>query len=166
MWAIDAVFIALPGRLGVAQVDRRSPELRIVLEAVDQLGVGGGEWVGGERFAGDPSEGVAVKGLGFAPWERAVEEAEADGFLWIGVGDFFDLADDGDFNAEFFAEFADEAVLEGLAGLDFAAGKFPEAAEVIAGAALGDEEFTCAKNEAGGHIYNLAHAATILSSAA
>ena len=78
--------------------------------------------------------------LGFAGDEGAVEEAEADGFFVIGVGDFFDLGADADLDAEFFAEFANEAVFEGFVGLEFAAGEFPEEAEVIAGAALGDEE--------------------------
>lgn len=48
-----------------------------------------------------------MEGLGFTGGEGAVEEAEANGFLGVGVGDFFDLAADADFDAEFFAEFAD-----------------------------------------------------------
>ena len=86
-----------------------------------------------------------------------MEEAEADGFFGVSVGDFFDLVSDGDFDAEFFAEFADEAVLESFAELDFAAGEFPEAAEVIAGAALGDEELAGAEDEAGGDIDDFVH---------
>lgn len=124
---------------------------------VDELSIGGWELVGGEGLGGDPGEGVAVEGLGFSAGEGAVEEAEANGFLGVGVSDFFDLAADGDFDAEFFAEFADEAVLEGFVGLEFAAGKFPESAEVVAGAALGDEELASAENEAGGDIDDLVH---------
>ena len=86
-----------------------------------------------------------------------MEEAEADGFFGVGVGDFFDLFSDGDFDAEFFAEFAREAMLEGFVALEFAAGKFPEAAEVVAGAALGDEEFTSAEDEASGDIDDFVH---------
>ena len=108
-------------------------------------------------MAGDPSEGVAVDGLGIAGVEGAEEEPEADGFFGIGVGDFFDLFSDGDFDAEFFAEFADEAVLEGFVGLDLAAGEFPQEAEVIAGAALGDEKFAGAEDEAGGDIDDFVH---------
>ena len=129
----------------------------IGLEAVDELGVSGGKLIGGEVFGGDPGEGVAVEGLGFAGDEGAVEEAEADGFFGIGVGDFFDLGADGDFDAEFFAEFAREAVLESFTGLKFAAGEFPEAAEVIAGAALGDEELAVAEDEAGGDVDDFGH---------
>lgn len=124
---------------------------------VKKLGVGGGEFVGAESFAGDPGEGVAVDGLGFAGDEGATEEAEADGFFGVGVGDFFDLAANGDLDAEFFAEFANEAMFEDFVGLDFAAGEFPEEAEVIAGAALGDEELAGAENEAGGDIDDVSH---------
>jgi hypothetical protein len=95
--------------------------------------------------------------LGFAAGEGAVEEAEADSFFGVGVGDFFDLAADGDFDAEFFAEFAGEAVFEGFTRLEFAAGEFPEATEVIAGAALGDEKLAGAEDEAGGDIDDLVH---------
>ena len=108
-------------------------------------------------MARDPGEGVAVDGLGFARQEIAVEEAEADGFFGIGVGDFFELRADGDFDGEFFAEFADEAVFEGFVGFDFAAGEFPKEAQVIAGAALGDEEFAGPEDEAGGDIDGFVH---------
>ena len=100
---------------------------------------------------------MAVDGLRFAGLEGALEEAEADGFFGIGVGDFFDLVTDGDLDADFFAEFADEAVFEGFVGLDFAAGEFPEEAEVIAGAALGDKELAGAENQAGGDINGFVH---------
>ena len=86
-----------------------------------------------------------------------MEEAEADGFFGVGVGDFFDLFSDGDFDAEFFAEFAREAMFEGFVALEFAAGKFPEAPEVVAGATLGDEEFTSAEDEASGDIDDFVH---------
>ena len=129
-----------------------SPEGGVGLKALDEFCVGGGELVRAEGFAGDPGEGVAVDWLGFAGDEGAVEEAEADGFFGIGVGDFFDLRADGDFDGEFFAEFADEAVFEGFSGFDFAAGEFPEEAEVVAGAPLGDEELAGAEDEAGGDI--------------
>ena len=134
-----------------------SPEGGIGLEALDQLRVGGGEFVGGESFAGDPGEGVTMDGLGFAGDKIAVEEAEADSFFGIGVGDFFDLFSDGDFDGEFFAEFADEAVLEGLVGLNLTAGEFPEEAEVIVRAALGDKEFAGAEDQAGGNINGFVH---------
>jgi hypothetical protein len=98
-----------------------------------------------------------MDGLGFARDKIAVEEAEADGFFGIGVGDFFELFSDGDFDGEFFAEFADEAVLEGFVGLDFTAREFPQKAEVIARAALGDEQLAGAEDEAGGDIDDFVH---------
>jgi hypothetical protein len=56
-----------------------------------------------------------------------------------------------DFDAEFLSEFAFEAVFECFARLAFAAGEFPEAGEVRAGRAAGDEEAGIAENEAGGN---------------
>src|SRR5688572_30669380 len=134
-----------------------SPERAGGLEALDEFRVGGGEFVGGESFACDPGEGVAMNGLGFARDKIAMEEAEADRFFGIGVGDFFDLFSDRDLDAEFFAEFADEAVLEGFVRLDLTTREFPEEAEVIVRSALGDEKFAGAEDEAGGDIDDLAH---------
>jgi hypothetical protein len=134
-----------------------SPEGGIVLEQVDQFGVGGGELVGGEGGAGDPGESVAVDGLGFAALEGAVEEAEADGFFRVGVGDFLDLVSHGDFDAEFFAEFADEAMLEGFVALDLAAREFPQSAEVIVWPPLGDQELPASEYEARRDIDDFAH---------
>jgi hypothetical protein len=73
------------------------------------------------------------------------------------VCDLFDLRADGHVDTEFFAEFADEAVFEGFVGFDFATGEFPEEAEVIAGAALGDEELASAEDQAGGDIDDFGH---------
>jgi hypothetical protein len=46
------------------------------------------------------------------------------------VGDFLKQFADGNFHAEFLADFADEALLEGFVRLALAAGKFPQSAEV------------------------------------
>ncbi len=53
-----------------------------------------------------------------------------DGFFRVVVGDFFKQFTDLDFNAKFFAQFADKALLEGFARFALAAGKFPKPAEV------------------------------------
>ena len=98
-----------------------------------------------------------MDGLGLARDEIAVEEAKADGFFGIRVGDFFDLFSDGDFDGEFFAEFAHQTVLEGFVGFDLAAGEFPQEAEVIVRAALGDEEFAGAEDQTGGDIDGFTH---------
>ena len=79
------------------------------------------------------------------------------------MSEVFNEFADGDLDGEFFANFADEALLEGFARLDFAAGKFPEIREVVVGTALGDEKFAVVKNEGGGDVDRLAvlHEATI-----
>lgn len=112
----------------------------------DEFGVGGGEWEILELVAGDPAEVLDVDGFGFAAEELAAEEAEVDGFFRVGVGEVFDEFADGNFDAEFFADFASEAGLESFAGFDFAAWKFPEVGKVIVGAALGNEEFAVVKD--------------------
>jgi hypothetical protein len=65
------------------------------------------------------------------------------------VGEFCHERADGNFDAEFFAQFADEALLGGFAGFAFAAGKFPQAAEVRVGVTLGDQKFAVVEEQGG-----------------
>jgi len=53
------------------------------------------------------------------------------------------------FDAQFFAKFPNQTFLERLAGFTFATGKFPQAAEMRVGVALGDEKFSVAEDETG-----------------
>lgn len=115
-------------------------------ELFDKLCVGGGELEILELVAGDPAEGLDVNGFRFTGKELAAEEAEVNGFFGVGVCEVFDEFTDGNFNAEFFADFAREAGLEGFAGFDFAAREFPEVGKMIVGAALGDKEFAVVKD--------------------
>ena len=94
----------------------------------------------------DPAEVLDVNGFGLARNQATIEEAEADGFFGISMGEVFDEFADGDLDVEFFADFANEASFECFAGLDFAAGEFPEVGKVIVGTALGDEEFAVVKD--------------------
>ena len=55
------------------------------------------------------------------------------------------------FDAQFFTEFAVEALLKTFAGFAFAAGKFPQAAEVRASGTAGDQQAPIAENQAGGN---------------
>jgi hypothetical protein len=75
-----------------------------------------------------------------------------NGFLRVGVGDGFKKFADGDFHAEFLADFAHQALLEGFVRFALAAGKFPQAAEMRLGVTLGDEQFAIAKYQGGGDI--------------
>jgi hypothetical protein len=63
--------------------------------------------------------------------------------------DGLNLRSDFDFDPQFFVEFALQAILEGLAGVAFAAGELPEAAEVVAMASLREEELSVAEDQAG-----------------
>jgi len=56
------------------------------------------------------------------------------------------------FDAQFLPEFAVEALLKGLARFAFAARKFPQAAQVPASGAPGDQKFALAKNQTRGHL--------------
>ena len=64
-----------------------------------------------------------------------------------GLHEFFDV----NFNSKFLLQFAMKAVLKALSRFAFAAGKFPQAAEMRSGGALGNEELAGAKDETGGH---------------
>ena len=66
------------------------------------------------------------------------------------MSDGFDQLLHVHFDAEFFHQLAMEAGFEGFAGLPLAAGKFPEAAEVRADVAPGDEEPAIAEDQTGG----------------
>jgi hypothetical protein len=55
------------------------------------------------------------------------------------------------FDAQFFTEFAVEALLKTFAGFAFAAGKFPQPGKVPAGGPPRDQQFSIAKNQTGGN---------------
>ena len=109
---------------------------------VEEGEVGGGEGVGGEIGPGGPGEVGVFEGLGrWGIWGEAADEGgHADGDPGVGVEDVGQGIEDFDLAAEFFLEFAMEGGGGGLAGVDFTAGEFPEAGEVFAGRAAGDEE--------------------------
>ena len=86
--------------------------------------------------------------------EAADEKFEEDVFFGVGVPDGFEEVYDVDGDAEFFADFAEEALFKGFGGFAFAAGEFPEAAEVGAGLAPGEEDAAAAKNEGGGDFHD------------
>ena len=64
------------------------------MQKLDELCVGSGEVEIWELVARDPAKVLDVDGFGVAGDQAAVEEAEADGFFGVGVGEIFDeLAD-------------------------------------------------------------------------
>ena len=56
------------------------------------------------------------------------------------------------FNAQFLGQFAPETLLETFARLQFAAGKFPQAAQVGLRQPPGDEQLPASKNQARRHV--------------
>ena len=127
------------------------PEFSGLAQLVQKAGVGGGKGVFGKLDAGDPGEAVAQDGPGFVAQPAAMEEFQANGAPGIVMDQVLEQAEDLDFNAQFFAKLAVKALLKSLARLALAAGKFPKAAEVRPGGAAGDQEFSVAKNQTGGH---------------
>ena len=105
----------------------------------------------GEVRLFDPFHGGAVQWLRFAGEKLAEKKLQMDGFFGVVMADFLEQFTHGDLHAEFFADFADEALLKGLARLALAAGEFPQAAEVRIRMALGDQEFSVAKDERGAY---------------
>ena len=92
-----------------------------------------------------------------SPWQQAADiKFQVDGFLRIGVGDGFKEFADGDGHAQFLADFADQALLEGFARLAFAAGKFPQSAQMGPGVTPGDEQFALVEDQGGGNVDDLA----------
>jgi hypothetical protein len=112
----------------------------VVAQAFEKSSIGGGEGVSRKFGARYPDESVAGVGLRFRATRRegAAKEQEADVFFRVGVSQFFDHFPDNGFDAEFLAQFADEALLKGFTWLALAAGKFPQAAKVVLRAALGE----------------------------
>ena len=78
----------------------------------------------------DPPERRAAERLRFAAFQPADEKFQVNGFLRVGVGDGFKKFADGDFHAEFLADFAHQALFKGFARFALATGKFPQSAEM------------------------------------
>jgi hypothetical protein len=79
--------------------------------------------------------------------EMDFEFVRSVGVLVADAGDF-DGLDEGD--AEFFAEFAGEGLLERFRGTDFAAGEFPFKGRGVSAAALADEDAAVGAFDNGG----------------
>ena len=65
-----------------------------------------------------------------------------------------------DLDAEFLAQFAPQTFLKRLRGLALAAGKLPQTTQVRGGVALGDEQLSFAKYQAGGDFHDDHNAVT------
>ena len=115
-----------------------------------------------QSVAIDPLQFVAADRLRFSRDETTGEEFQADGFLRVGVGKILEEFTDGDLDAQFLAEFANEALLKGFVRFTFSAGEFPQATEMRVRVAPGDEKLAGAKDEAGGNFNRLFHRPMLL----
>jgi hypothetical protein len=84
----------------------------------------------------------------------APEEVEEDAPVRIGPGHESQARADLDAQTEFLVQLPDEAVLDRLAGLALAAGKLPEAAEMLDGIPFRHEEAPPARDDRSGHLHH------------
>lgn len=100
----------------------------------------------GQFFPVDPFKGRTAERVRLAGAQLTEKEIQANRFLRISVRHPVEQIPDADLDAKFLAQFARETLLKGLARFALAARKFPQAAQVIAGMPLGDEQLTGAEN--------------------
>src|SRR3546814_5362331 len=86
-----------------------------------------------------PGQGLAFVAARCAAPAGHAAHVQAQAFVRVLLGDGDQRRADFHFDAEFFAQFADQGVLGGFAGFALAAGEFPEAGEVAAGGARSEE---------------------------
>ena len=114
--------------------------------------VGGGNFLEDGQVGGGPSEVVEILGaapqdllvfdrLQLAGDDPAAERQQADGPIPVVPNHWAERGSDFHLHGQFFYQFADEGGFGRLAGIDFAAGKFPQPAEVLAGRTQAGEEF-------------------------
>ncbi len=101
-----------------------------------------------DLVASDPFQCIALDGCRFAADEFTAEELEPDPFAGIIVDDGFYGLQRIYADAEFFFEFALQALRIRFVRQPFAAWKFPKAAEMIPGPSPCDEEFAVAEDQA------------------
>jgi hypothetical protein len=121
-------------------------------QARDEFAIGKEEVVGG-KFAGEDPGDLLEDARGNV-WLGVLGGEEMDFELVGRVGVL--MADTGDFDgfdesdAQLLAQFAGEGLLEGFAGADFAAGKFPFEGRGVSAAALADQDTAVGAFEDGG----------------
>ena len=124
------------------------PEFSSRLKLLQQPRVSRGKIVGGQFVMIDPFYCGAIERLGFALGQPAEEEIQQHRPLGVSVRDGLKQCSDNDFDAEFFPQFTDKALLEGFARFAFATGKFPQAAQMRIGVALRDEQLAGTEDQA------------------
>ena len=107
----------------------------------DEFAIGQEKFVSGEFAGEDPDDLLEDVGGDVRLGVLCGEEMDFKFFGSVGVvvADAGDLDGFGEGDAEFFAEFAGEGLIERFAAADFAAGEFPFKGRGVATAALADE---------------------------
>lgn len=113
------------------------------------MSVGCGELVGAQCVTRDPGERRAADGARFVSFPGALEELKLDRFFGITMSDRLDQLPNLDLDPKFLHQFAMQCLLKGLTWLAFASGEFPQAGEMPASGALGDEQFAVAEDQSG-----------------
>ena len=131
------------------------PECRSVNQAPKQPLVCRGEIALGQALSRGPFVRGAANGSRLALGQAAQEEFQVNGFPGVVVGDFLKRLAKRNLDAQFLAKFSNEATLKRLTRLAFAAGEFPQARQVTAFEALGDEKFLLVKNQSGSDVDGL-----------
>src|SRR2546428_482818 len=109
------------------------------VEARDELAVRRREVVGGQLFGLDPRHRLALARLDGARLLAAVVEVEHDGAVGILPPHRLHELAHGEGGAELLGQLASQRTLRRLASLQLAARKLPEAGQMAARAALGDQ---------------------------
>ena len=131
------------------------PEWLGVNQAAEQPFVCRWESALGQALSRGPLESSAANGPRLSRGPAAEEEFQVNGFFGVVVGDFLEQLAKRNLDAQFLAKFPHEATLKRLARLAFAAGEFPQARQVTAFEALGDEKFLLVKNQSGSDVDGL-----------
>ncbi len=131
------------------------PECPSVDQALKQSFIGRREIALSQALSRGPVVRGAADGARLALGQSAKEEFQVNGFPGVVVGDLFKRLAKRNLDAQFLAKFPNEATLKRLARLAFAAGEFPQARQVTAFEALGDEKFLLVKNQSGSDVDGL-----------
>lgn len=101
-----------------------------------------------------PLDGIRLERAGFAVDELAEKGMDADAGVVISVFDDRQRLDRRDQNAQFFANFTDNALLEGLIGVPFAARELPVSPQGFIGWPATDQDLLTPGDEGDGDIDN------------
>ena len=128
------------------------PEIWLGEQSLDELSIRRRKSITTQLAAIDPAHRGTAERLWLTLNKTAREELEMHGLLWVGMGDFFKKLLHGDFDAQLFAQLANQALLKALSRLALAAGEFPKTAQMRMGLPLRDEELARTEKKTGANL--------------